>query len=224
MSISALSSTSAASALSFLSRLSSTNSISSKNNASSAEGVRPPPPPDGGGFADAIAEALKSIGITDTDAASDSASTSASTGADTSDAADSGDVAAALGSFLQSLMGALHAQHSDGAQEPPPYGEQQGAGGPGKLESDLQSLLAKLSADPAANSDDSDAVDQLESSFANLLDKLGASATDSTDSTDSAASTTSASDATTKLAAFLQALSTKVGGNGSSGNLVNTKV
>ncbi|WP_343733211.1 hypothetical protein [Duganella sp.] len=217
MSLSALSSSSAASALSFLSRLSSTNSISSN----STEGVRPPPPPpeDGGGFADAIAEALKSIGITDT--SSDSAAAAAST--DTSDSAtadtttDTTGVAAALGSFLQSLMGALHAQHSDSAEAPPPYGEQQG--GPGKLETDLQSLIAELAsgttaADSAAGTGSSDAVDQLESTFANLLDKLGVS----TDSTDGSTSTD------TRLTAFLQALSSKVGGNGTSGNLVNTAV
>ncbi|NVM79715.1 hypothetical protein FHW83_005556 [Duganella sp. SG902] len=206
MSISALSSTSA---LSFLSRLSSTNNISSQSG--SAEGVRPPPPPEGGGFADAIAEALKSIGVTD-DAGADTSAASAST--ETSDSAtnDATDVAAALGSFLQSLMGALHAQNSAGAETPPPYGEQQG--GPGKLESDLQSLIARLtSTDGAAATESGDSVDQLESSFANLLDKLGVS-TDSGDSTDSAS----------KLAAFLQTLSTKVDGHGVSGNLVNTTV
>lgn len=215
MSISALSSSSAAGALSFLSRLSSTNSISSKSN--STEGVRPPPPPpeEGGGFADAIAEALKSIGITD--ASSDSSTAAASTDISDGTTTDSTDVAAALGSFLQSLMGALHAQHSDSAEAPPPYGEQQG--GPGKLETDLQSLIAELasgttSADSTASTDSSDTVDQLESTFANLLDKLGVS----TDSADGSAS------ADTRLTAFLQALSSKVGGNGTSGNLVNTAV
>jgi len=201
MSISAIGSPSAASQLSFLSRLSSTNS------ASSAQGVRPPPPPDGGGFADAIAEALKSIGISDS--GSDATAATAST-----DTSDTTDVTAAQGSFLQSLMGALHAQRSESAEAPPPYGEQQGGAsdGPGELQSDLQSLLSKLS------SGTSDAVSELESSFANLLDKLGGIA--AADSTDSTAGT----DADSKLAAFLQALSTKVGGNGSSGNLVHTAV
>jgi hypothetical protein len=147
-------------------------------------------------------------------------------------------VAAALGSFLQSLMGALHAQNSSN-DAPPPYSEQSagGQGGPGKLDSDLQSLIAKLSSgttdgtstDSSDGADSSDAVDQLESSFANLLEKLGVStstgtdSTASTDSTDSSTSTSS-SDATSKLEAFLQALSAKVGNHGSSGNLVNTTV
>jgi hypothetical protein len=229
MSISALSSTSAASALSFLSRLSSTNSASSAastNSTSGADRVRPPPPKDGGGFADAIAEALASIGISDVGTESSASASGTSATAEATDGStDANDVAAALGSFLQSLMGALHAQHSDNAEAPPPYSEQQGgAGGPGKLETDLQSLIAEVSAGTSSSatdgSDSADAVDQLESAFANLLDKLGAgtdaSATGGTDST--------GTDAASKLAAFLQALSAKVGGNGASGNLVNTTV
>jgi hypothetical protein len=150
MSISALSSTSAASQLSFLSRLRSTNANSS------AQGVRPPPPPpDGGGFADAIAEALKSIDISDS--GSDTATTASSS--DSGGKTDSTDVTAALGSFLQSLMGALHGQRSEGADAPPPYGDEQGGGsaGPGKLQSDLQSLPAKLtSGTTGASGDDSE--------------------------------------------------------------------
>ena len=217
MSISALTSTSTASQLSFLSRLSSTNSSSS---ISDAEGVRRPPPPDGGGFAEAIAEALKSIGIADTDSA---ATSTASASADSTETTEATDVAAALGSFLQSLMGALHAQNSEGIEAPPPYGEQQG--GPGKPATDLQSLIAELTSGSAdASADSSDAVGDLESAFANLLDKLGVSGdTGSTDATDS---TTGAdgTDTSAKLAAFLQALSSKVGGKGMSGNLVNTTV
>ena len=208
MSISAIGSPSAASQLSFLSRLSSTNS------ASSAQGVRPPPPPDGGGFADAIAEALKSIGISDS--GSDATAATAST-----DTSDTTDVTAAQGSFLQSLMGALHAQRSESAEAPPPYGEQQGGAsdGPGELQSDLQSLLSKLTSGAVdASADGDDAVGELESSFANLLDKLGGGT--STAGTDDIQST----DAAAKLASFLQALSTKVGGGGGSGNLVNTTV
>ena len=221
MSISALSSSSAASSLSFLSRLSSTN----KNSSNSTDGVRPPPPPDGGGFADAIADALKSIGISDTSTSTSSTDASAAaSSSDSTSTTDGTDIAAALGSFLQSLMGALHAQNS-GNDAPPPYSEQQGSGapgGPGKLELDLQSLIAKLGSgsDSATTStdgaDSGDAVDQLESAFGNLLDKLGTSSTASSDST--------SNDAATKLAAFLQALSAKVGGNGTSGNMVNTTV
>ncbi|NYE60375.1 hypothetical protein FHW58_001527 [Duganella sp. 1224] len=235
MSISALSSTSAASALSFLSRLSSNNSISSMSNNSnsldSSQGVRPPPP-DGGGFADAIAAALQSIGITDTSSSgsdTDTSATSASSDSTTSTSTtDATEVSAALGSFLQSLMGALHAQHSAG-EAPPPYSEQQagGQGGPGRLESDLQSLIAKLGANTVeGNSDSGDAVDDLQSTFANLLDKLGTStSTSDSDSTASAGTgSTSTSDALTKLSAFLQALSAQVGNHGSSGNLVDTAV
>ncbi|WP_373986708.1 hypothetical protein [Duganella sp. BuS-21] len=232
MSISALSSTSAASALSFLSRLSSTNSTNSASSAGSTTnttGVRPPPPPpkDGGGFADAIAEALASIGISEV--GTDSSGSAAASSAEATDAsADANDVAAALGSFLQSLMGALHAQHSDNAEAPPPYGEQQGgAGGPGKLESDLQSLIAEVGAGASSSatdgSDSADAVDQLESAFANLLDKLGAG-TDASSADGTASTDSTGTDAASKLAAFLQALSAKVGGSGVSGNLVNTTV
>jgi hypothetical protein len=209
MSINALSSTSAASQISFLNRLGGGNSTSG------TEAARRPPPPDGGGFADAIAEALKSIGVTDT-SASGTGSTAAT---DATEATDAGTVADALGSFLQSLMGALHAQNSGQAEAPPPYSEAagKGGGGSGKLESDLQSLIAKLgSGDTTTGSaDGTDAVSELEATFQNLLEKLGGgTATKSTDGTD----------AGTKLAAFLEALSSKVGTSGSSGNLVNTTV
>lgn len=222
MSISALSSTSAASQVSFLNRLSSSNAASSGTDA-----VRRAPPPDGGGFADAIAEALKAIGVTDTSVSGTTSSTGTTSadGADTTDSTDT--VADALGSFLQSLMGALHAQNSGEAEAPQPYSEAggKGPGGPGKLESDLQSLIAKLgsgsgatstdSADSTDSTDSTDAVSDLETTFQNLLDKLsGGTSADSTDSTD----------ASTKLAAFLEALSSKVGSSGSSGNLVNTTV
>ena len=212
MSINALSSTSAASQLSFLSR------AGGGNSTNAAEGARRPPPPDGGGFADAIAEALKSIGVTDTSASGTSSATSTDA-AESTDGTDT--VADALGSFLQSLMGALHAQSSGQPEAPPPYSEAagQGGGGPGKLESDLQSLIAKLGSGGTATSADSadgtDAVSDLETTFQNLLDRLGGgSATASADGTD----------AGTKLAAFLEALSSKVGGSGASGNLVNTTV
>jgi hypothetical protein len=207
MSINALSSTSAASQISFLNRLDSGNSTSG------TEAARRPPPPDGGGFADAIAEALKSIGISDT-------SVSGTGSTDATDATGADTVADALGSFLQSLMGALHAQNSGQADAPPPYSEAagKGGGGSGKVESDLQSLIAKLGSGDTTttgSADGTDAVSELEATFQNLLEKLGGgTATESTDGTD----------AGTKLAAFLEALSSKVGTSGSSGNLVNTTV
>lgn len=58
MSINALSSTST-SQLSFLSRTSN----SSTSGTEGMRGAPPPKPPEGGGFASAIADALKSIGI-----------------------------------------------------------------------------------------------------------------------------------------------------------------
>ncbi|HWW69562.1 MAG TPA: hypothetical protein VN089_06470 [Duganella sp.] len=215
MSINALSSTSAASQLNFLNRLGGSNS------SSGTEAVRRPPPPDGGGFADAIAEALKSIGVTDTSTSGTNGTTSTTSTGDTEATDGTDTVADALGSFLQSLMGALHAQNSGQTEAPSPYSEAagKGGGGPGKLESDLQSLIAKLSSGGTATSadstDDADAVSDLETTFQNLLDKLGGgSATADADGTD----------AGTKLAAFLEALSSKVGGSGASGNLVNTTV
>lgn len=220
MSISALSSSNT-SQLSFLSRLSSTNASGS---ADATRGAPPPRPPEGGGFASAIADALQAIGITSTGGGTDTAGAGASTSASSTDTADSADsggsVADALGSFLQSLMGALHAQNAASSNEAPPYGEAQQGGGPGRLEADLQSLLSKLTSDRAStgsadstSAEGGDAVSQLESSFAKLLDKLGGGG-----------SGAGGTEANTKLAAFLQALSAKVGGGGTSGNLVNTTV
>jgi hypothetical protein len=125
-------------------------------------------------------------------------------------------VAAALGSFLQSLMGALHAQNSDGADAPPPppYGEQQG--GPGKLESDLQSLISELSHGGSLAAT---------AAMRSISWKaLSPTCWTSWASAATAQTAPAAPHAATKLAAFLQALSSKVGGNGTSGNLVNTTV
>ncbi|MET0320886.1 MAG: hypothetical protein ABW069_09225 [Duganella sp.] len=217
MSISAFNSTSATSQASFLSRLSSSNA------ASSAETVRRPPPPDGGGLIGAISDALSSIGITDlstagTDAAAANAGSESGTGSD--------DVAQALGGFLQSLMGALHAQNAPGSDATSAYSEGQGqGGGPGKLESDLQSLLSKLTSGSAADSaGSSDPLSDLETAFQNLLDKVGNGSSISTSSSSSTAGTGSTSATGDKLASFLQALQSKVGGSGSSGNLVDTSV
>jgi hypothetical protein len=117
-------------------------------------------------------------------------------------------------------MGALHAQNSDGAEHRHRrHTASSRAVGPGKLESDLQSLISELSSTGStSSSDSSDAVDQLESASPTCWTSWASAATASTDST------SSTSMHATKLAAFLQALSSKVGGNGTSGNLVNTTV
>ena len=201
MTISSLTSSSAASQLSYAGKLSSANASASGEGGQVG---RRPPPPDGGGFIDAIASALQSLGISSTD------STASTTGTD------NGNAAQALGSFLHELMGALHEQ---GASSPPPSGEGQaygppGGGGPGRLEADLQSLISKLGAS-GESSDTSETSETgetsgsaLEASFQSLLEALGSDT----------------SDASGKLASFLQALSDKLPNAGSSGNLINTSV
>ena len=94
-------------------------------------------------------------------------------------------------------MGALHAQSSAAPETPPAYSDSQGqGGGPGKLGSDLQSLLAKLTSDSdtSASATDSDsAVSDLETAFKNLLDKLGGTSTDDTGTDSSTSTSTSTS-------------------------------
>lgn len=204
MTISSLTSSSAASQLSYAGKLSSANASSSGEGGQVG---RRPPPPDGGGFIDAIASALQSLGISSTDSTASTASTNGT---------DNGNAAQALGSFLHELMGALHEQ---GASSPPPSGEGQaygppGGGGPGRLEADLQSLISKLgasgeSSDTSETSETSETSGSaLETSFQSLLEALGSDT----------------SDASGKLASFLQALSGKLPDAGSSGNLINTSV
>lgn len=174
MSISSITSSSAASQLAYIS------------SAASAARRAPPPPPDGegGGFIGAIADALKSIGL--------------SSDSEAAESTDSSNAAQALGSFLEDLMSALHAQGSD-ESVPPPYGEAP-QGGPGKLAEDLGSLIAKL----GSSTDDS--TGSLESSFGKLLTALGADS----------------SDAASQLGSFLQALASGMPEARTSGNLINT--
>lgn len=143
----------------------------------------PPPggqPPGGGGFVNAIGEALESLGVTDVAAE------------------DKEEASAAFGSFLQELMTSLHSQgEAKGAQAEGGFG----AGGPGRLAEDLQSLVTSLQGDA-----DGEEASALESSFSSLLEALGADS----------------SDAQGKLAGFLQTLAAKLPQSGSSGNLVNT--
>ena len=183
-----------------------------------ADGVRPPPPDEGGGLIGAIADALKSIGV-DGGEETDAASTTSGTESDTANAAQ------ALGSFLESLMGALHAQNGEEGAATPAYGEPpQGGpgmgGGPGKLSSDLQGLISALgnatgsttattdstSTDDTSATDTDSSVSALQDSFKSLLTALGVDAADSG----------------SKLSSFLQTLSAKLPSAGSSGNLIDT--
>ncbi|XLZ71655.1 hypothetical protein ABT364_06715 [Massilia sp. SR12] len=169
------------------------SNYASQVSATGSEKTRqaPPPPPPGGqppgagGFVSAIGEALESLGVTDVAAEDKEAA------------------ASALGSFLQELMGALHSQgNANGAQAEGTFGPGQGgAGGPGRLAEDLQSLVASLQGET-----EGEEASSLESSFSSLLEALGADN----------------SDAQGKLASFLESLAGKLPQSGSSGNLVNT--
>jgi hypothetical protein len=200
------------SGLAYTNRVSGTSSAAASSAAPQAGGMRPPPPDDGGGLIGAIADALKSIGV-DGSADTDSAAATAADGT-TDGETGTGNAAQALGSFLESLMGALHAQNSGDA--PPAYGEApQGApgmgGGPGKLSADLQGLISALgdgteSAAAETTSTAGTGVAALQDSFKNLLTALGGDG----------------ADADTKLSSFLQTLSARLPSAGSSGNLINT--
>ncbi|UMR29171.1 hypothetical protein MJ904_19020 [Massilia sp. MB5] len=207
MNITSLNSSSAASQLAYTGK-------AAQNSSADGVAQRRPPPPDGGGLVNAIADALKSIGV---GSAEDAAGTGADTDSTSITSGTGSNAAQALGGFLQDLMAALHEQ--GGAQGgPPPYGEagQGGApggaggpgpgGGPGKLASDLQGLISKL--DGGASSDDETVSDSttLESSFKSLLQALGSDSSDSS----------------TQLSSFLKALANGLPNAGSSGNLINT--
>jgi hypothetical protein len=190
-------------AVTYASRVAGTSAASSASAAQQA-GRMPPPPDDGGGLLGAIADALKSIGVDEgaTEGA-DVETTSAAT------QGDSADTAQALGSFLESLMEALHAQGSD-AGAAPAYGEPP-QGGPGQLSADLQSLVAALGADTdgtavAVATSADNGLGALQGAFANLLTSLGGDA----------------GDADAKLSSFLQTLSSRLPTAGSAGNLVDT--
>jgi hypothetical protein len=149
----------------------------------------PGPPPEAGGFVNAIGAGLESLGVSDVAAS------------------DKENAASALGSFLQELMASLHEQGAaNGAEAEGSFGpggpEPGGAGGPGRLAEDLQSLISSLQGD----SSESGEASSLETSFSSLLEALGADS----------------SDAQSKLASFLQTLADKLPQSGSSGNLINT--
>lgn len=210
MSISAVNSSSATSQLAAFARLSGTGYTAST-------GGTPPPKPDDGAFLDAISSALSAIGVTVADGESE-----ASDDATASGTAGTADAGQALGAFLHQLMGSLRAQGGagdsgeEGEGGEPPAGPPPGGGGSGlgNIESDLQSLLSKLTSSGSDSTASSDSgVSELQSSFSSLLSALGGS---------------SDSGSSDKLASFLQALSGSLGSASaggslsSSGNLVNT--
>jgi hypothetical protein len=210
MSISSLTSSTAASQLSYVSKSSS----ASGDDASGQVRNGPPPPRDGGGFIDAIASALQSIGVSNSD--SGTSTTSSTSDSSTDSSASSGNAAQALGSFLHDLMGALHKQGADSSSsgDKQSYGHHQG--GPGRMGADLQSLISKLGSGSTsdtsgtASTSDTDSEDSttssLTTSFQGLLQSLGSDT----------------SDASGKLSSFLQALSDKLPDAGASGNMINT--
>lgn len=214
MSISAVNSSSATSQLAAFARLGGT----SGTGYAASTGGTPPPRPDDSAFLDAISSALSSIGVTVADGESEASGDAAASG--------TADAGQALGAFLHQLMGSLRAQSGagnsgeEGEGGEPPAGPPPGGGGrgPGNIESDLQSLLSKLTSsgsDSTASSDSN--VSELQSSFSSLLSALGGSSNGNN------------SGSADKLASFLQALSGSLGSASaggslsSSGNLVDTR-
>lgn len=194
----------------------------------------------GGKFASAIQQALAQFGIggSDTSAGTVSASSTASGSADTATSTTQ-DPQQALQAFAHSLFAAIHAQSaaSSGSSTGTQSGTQatggldavaatsgegkghhhHGGGGAGKLESGLQSLIQQLSSGAStssaatsetssASTSTSSASNDLQTSFNNLLTADGATGSSTT------------------LSSFLQALSQKLEGAPSTGNVVNTKV
>jgi hypothetical protein len=207
MSISSLTSSTAASQLSYVSKSGSASS----DDASAQVRNGPPPPRDGGGFIDAIASALQSIGVSNGD--SGTSTTSSTSDSSTDSSASSGNAAQALGSFLHDLMGALHQQGatSSSSGDKQSYGHHQG--GPGRMGADLQSLISKLGSGSASDTSGTSSTDSedsttssLTTSFQGLLQALGSDT----------------SGASSKLTSFLQALSDKLPDAGTSGNMINT--
>ncbi|SNS83016.1 hypothetical protein SAMN06265795_10790 [Noviherbaspirillum humi] len=208
------------------SRASGTSQAGSSAGMQEMDGNRPPPPP-GGGLGNAIMQALSSLGINVGSGADDATSASSAgdstTGTTSTDGSQS--VSTSLGSFMQSLMQALHAQGAsesqDAAAQPQESESSDGAvrghghhhGGPDKMQADLQSLIQKLSSASTSSSDGTSSTDgdaattELEQSFQSLASALGAS---------------NASGSSATLKDFLQALQNNMQDFSRSGNLVNT--
>ena len=228
--------------------LSSISSVrgGSFSSATVGFGDVPPPPPQGGGnLLDALKKALSALGLTDTTATSSSVSQGSSS-------TSSADVNAALSTFMQSLMAALHAQQSglfensgasgsgassasisvDGTQaagatgappSPPP-------GGSGRFASDLDNLIGELSSDDSSGS--TDTIDG-SSDSTNTSSDSSVGATDS--STSSADATLESSfqnllsalgqgSSSTSLSDVLSKLASTAGAGKPTGNFIDTKV
>jgi hypothetical protein len=212
-----------------------TSQVSQTSSASQSDSVGDiPPPPDGrrgapgGGFIDAITQALKQLGVTNQSSDGTAATTDSSTDSSSSTKA-SQDPAQALGAFIQSLMAALHAQSSgtaattdataaaatDSANATSATSGHHG--GRGHLEADLQSLIQQIdsgttattaSTDSTASSDSSSgssATSDLQSKSQDLLAALGDSGSKAT------------------LGSFLTALESKFEGAPPTGNVVNAQ-
>jgi len=173
---------------------------------------------DGGGLLGAIDSALKAAGISGglSSILKDADNTSVSSATDTessSDTTSTTDATSALSEFMANLMAALQSQNGTGVDSsaeasdmPPPPPPPMGMG-KGDIESKLQSLIAQLSntsSSTSADSTDTDS-DALSASFSDLMSALGKQSSTSSD-----------------LEAFLQALSSKLSGQGPSGNVINT--
>ncbi|HJV50224.1 MAG TPA: hypothetical protein VJ652_02120 [Noviherbaspirillum sp.] len=191
---------------------------SGQRETGEVQGDRPPGPPPGGGLADAIIQALSDIGVTgqsSTDSSSTDSSSTASSDS-SSASADSQSIAQAFGAFMHNLIGALRSQSESGATADGSQGssdtvaQTQGArhhhGAAGNIQSDLQSLIQKLSSSSGSTDSDSTGSTQssLQQSFSNLLSTLGASNSDAT------------------VNKFLAALQSNLQGVTASGNIVNT--
>lgn len=214
------------------SQVGSASRASADGQAQQVQGGPPPRPHGGGGLGKAVIQSLAdTLGI-DTSSSSGASATDGSTST-TDSTLGTTDVASAqqaLGSFMQSLMSALHAQGAgasassgtnggdpDGDGDGP-RGPRMGQGGPGRMESDLQSLIQKLASSSTGTSTSSDSTtasdstsndsgtSTLQDSFKNLLSSLGVSTDDSND----------------KLNSFLQSLQNKMADVHPSGNAVNT--
>lgn len=176
------------------------------------QGGRPPGSPPGGGMDKAVMQSLaEALGVSATSATTATGSTTP-----TDSATSTASVEDAFGSFMQSLMTALRAQ---GSESEPGEGGQQvrghhgHGGGPGRMEADLQSLIASL-ADTSSTDDGTGTAasatgseeSSLQDSFDNLLSALGAS-------TDNSSAT---------LNSFLQSLQGKLADVRPQGNVVDT--
>ena len=195
----------------------------------------PTPPPrhhGGGGFVDAIKEALASL---DTDTATSSSVTTSSS----DDATSTQNVDAALNSFLQNLLTALHSESA------PSSSTDNSTDTESVSSASAVAAATASSAAAAANRPPPPGDGRLEADLTKLVQSLSAaeSSTSSTDTTASASDSSSSSSSSTtaglegsfadllsalgdsggtSLSSFLQSISTKLHATPSSGNIINT--